>query len=116
MKALPARALALGLVVLLFAPPSLAGTLKGKVIFAGPVPPAKKLDVTIDQYVCGNAKDAEDLLLSPQKELRNAVVWLENPPSNAPLPTSTQRWRWTRTSACSFPISCLFPQAGLWSS
>jgi plastocyanin len=39
--------------------------------------------VTIDQYVCGNAKDAEDLLLSPQREIRNAVVWLDNPPAGA---------------------------------
>ena len=27
--------------------------IKGKVIFAGPVPAQKKVDVTIDQYVCG---------------------------------------------------------------
>jgi len=55
------------------------------------MPPLKKVDVTIDQYVCGNAKDAEDLLLSPQKEIRNAVVWLENPPANAAAPALPQK-------------------------
>src|SRR5205823_7238217 len=59
---------------------SLGASIKGKVVFVGPVPPQKKIDVTIDQYVCGTDKDAGDLLLSPQKDLRNAVVWLENPP------------------------------------
>ena len=71
--------------------PGLCGAIKGKVIFAGALPPQKKVDVTIDQYVCGAAKDAEDLLLSPQKEIRNAVVWLENPPANAAAPALPQK-------------------------
>jgi plastocyanin len=61
----------------------LGGAIKGKVVYTGSVPPPKKVDITIDQYVCGNTKDAGDLLLSPQKEVRNAVVWLENPPAGA---------------------------------
>ena len=64
----------------------LGGSLNGKVVLAGSAPPPKKLDVTIDQYVCGNTKEAEDLLLSPQREIRNAVVWLDNPPANAAAP------------------------------
>jgi len=76
------RSLSMLLAALLLAPGlAVCGSIKGKVVLAGAVPPAKKLDVTIDQYVCGTAKDPEDLLLSPQKELKNAVVWLENPPS-----------------------------------
>jgi len=72
------------LVGLLCAPgTSLGASIVGKVVFVGPVPAQKKLEVTIDQYVCGTEKDAGDLLLSPQKELRNAVVWLENPPTGA---------------------------------
>jgi len=59
------------------------GAIKGRVVLAGSVPPPKKVDITIDQYVCGSAKDAEDLILSPRKELKNAVVWLENPPAKA---------------------------------
>lgn len=63
-----------------------AGSIKGAVLVNGPVPAAKKIDVTIDQYVCGTEKDAGDLLLSPRKELKNAVVWLDNPPANAAAP------------------------------
>ena len=65
---------------------SLGASIKGKVVFVGPVPAQKKVDITIDQYVCGTEKDAGDLLLSPQKELRNAVVWLDNPPATAASP------------------------------
>jgi len=70
--------------------PGICGSVKGKVLLAGPVPPAKKVDVTIDQYICGTAKDAEDLLVSPQHELKNAVVWLDNPPANAAWPAASQ--------------------------
>jgi plastocyanin len=73
------------------ADPSAAGSIKGKVVFAGSVPPPKKVEVTIDQYVCGTAKDAADLLLSPQKELRNAVVWLENPPAAVAAPAPAEK-------------------------
>jgi plastocyanin len=70
----------------------LGGAIKGKVVYTGSVPTPKKVDITIDQYVCGNTKDAGDLLLSPQKEVRNAVVWLENPPAGAPaaVPEKTE--------------------------
>jgi plastocyanin len=66
-----------------------AGSIKGAVVVTGPIPAQKKVDVTIDQYVCGTEKDAGDLLLSPRKELKNAVVWLENPPPGAaPAPAA----------------------------
>ena len=70
---------------------SLGGAIKGKVVFVGVVPALKKLEVSIDQYVCGNEKDAADLVLSPQKEIRNAVVWLENPPTNAVWPAGAEK-------------------------
>jgi len=66
------------------------GTIKGTVRLAGAVPESKKLRVTIDQYVCGKDKEAEEIVLSPEKGIRNAVVSLQNPPAgakwNAPLP------------------------------
>jgi plastocyanin len=71
--------------------PGLCGSIRGKVVFAGPIPPPKKVDVTIDQYVCGATKEAEELMLSPQREIRNAVVWLENPPANAAAPALPQK-------------------------
>lgn len=58
-----------------------AASIRGKVVVDAPVPAQKKLDVTIDQYVCGNEKDPGDLVVSAQKEVRNAVVWIDNPPA-----------------------------------
>ncbi len=63
--------------------PTWAGTLKGHVRFTGPAPEQKSLPVTTDQYVCGKEKDAEDLVLSPDKGIRNAVVWLRSAPPGA---------------------------------
>ncbi|MBI3029802.1 MAG: carboxypeptidase regulatory-like domain-containing protein [Candidatus Rokubacteria bacterium] len=66
------------------------GSVKGTVRLAGaPVKP-KKVPVTIDQYVCGKEKEAEDVVLSPDNGIRYAVVSLQSPPPgakwNAPLP------------------------------
>jgi plastocyanin len=61
--------------------PAAAATLTGTVVLQGAPPEPRKLPVTIDQYVCGKEKDAEDLLVSPQRSIRNAVVWIENPPA-----------------------------------
>jgi plastocyanin len=58
-----------------------AGTIKGMVVLKGTTPELKKLAVTIDQYVCGKEKNAEDLVLSPQGGIRSAVVWLDKPPA-----------------------------------
>lgn len=63
--------------------PTWAGTIKGHVRFTGPVTEQKTLPVTTDQYVCGKEKDAEDLVLSPDKGIRNAVVWLRSAPPGA---------------------------------
>jgi plastocyanin len=59
-----------------------AGTIKGTVRFAGTPPPNKKFPVTIDQYLCGTEKSAQDLVLSSSQGIRNAVVALQGvPPS-----------------------------------
>lgn len=63
-----------------------AGSIKGAVVVTGQIPAQKKVDVTIDQYVCGTEKDAGDLLVSPRRELKNAAVWLENAPADAAAP------------------------------
>jgi plastocyanin len=71
----------LGVLVLACAPlVAAAASIRGKVVVDSAVPTPKKVEVTIDQYVCGNDKDPGDLIVSPQRELRNAVVWIENPP------------------------------------
>jgi len=99
--------------VLLGAPATAsAGAIHGKVVIAGPVGVPKKVDVTIDQYVCGTEKDAGDLLISPQKELRNAVVWLENPPPNAPWPASTKKVEVDQRACVFMPRVVVVPAGG----
>jgi len=100
------------LLALLCAPTqSAAAGIRGKVVFAGAVPPPKKVDVTIDQYVCGAAKDSGDLLLSPQKELRNAVVWLENPPASAAAPAQPEKVEMDQ-NGCEFIPRVVLVRAG----
>jgi plastocyanin len=104
---------ALGLVALLATPGlALAGSIKGKVLFAGPIPPPKKVDVTIDQYVCGNMKDAEDLQVSPQRELRNAVVWLDSPPAGARAPALPQKVEMDQDKCVFIPHVLIVPAGG----
>jgi plastocyanin len=101
------------LLALLCAPvPSAAAGIRGKVVFAGAVPPPKKVDVTIDQYVCGTAKDSGDLSISPQKELRNAVVWLENPPANAAAPAQPEKVEMDQNGCEFIPRLVLVPAGG----
>ena len=91
---------------------SLGASIKGKVVFVGPVPAQKKVDITIDQYVCGTEKDAGDLLLSPQKELRNAVVWIDNPPANAASPAPTANVEMDQNGCTFIPRIVLVPAGG----
>jgi len=98
------------LLALSFAPGlSLAGSIAGKVVFDGPVPAMKKVPVTIDQYVCGNAKDAEDLVISPRKEIGNAVVWIENPPAKAAWPGHDARVEMDQKGCVFIPRVILVP-------
>jgi plastocyanin len=92
--------------------PSLGASIKGKVVLVGPVPAAKKVPVTIDQYVCGTEKDSGDLLVSPQKELRNAVVWLDNPPPNAASPAPTGNGEMDQNGCVFVPRVVLVPAGG----
>lgn len=70
---------------------ALAGAIQGKVVLDGPAPAARKLAVTIDQYLCGNEKDAQDLSVSPNGEIADAVAWLENPPAGVAWPARAQK-------------------------
>src|SRR5262245_5341817 len=68
-----------------------AATIKGTVRYAGAPIAKKKFPVTIDQYLCGNEKEAGDLVLSPTNGILNAVVTLQGIPvgSKAPPANST---------------------------
>ena len=62
---------------------SRAETIKGNIRYVGAPIEKKKTAVTIDQYVCGKEKEPEDLLLSSNNGIRNAVVSLQNVPPGA---------------------------------
>jgi plastocyanin len=64
------------------------GTIRGTVRFTGAAFEPKKLPVTVDHSVCGKEKDAEDIVLSPDKGIRNVVVSLQSPPAGAKWPVS----------------------------
>jgi plastocyanin len=64
------------------------GTIRGSVRFTGAAFEEKKLAVTVDQSVCGKEKDAGDIVLSPEKGIRNVVVSLQSPPRGAKWPVS----------------------------
>ena len=57
---------------------SRAETIKGNIRYAGAPVEKKKTAVTIDQYICGKEKEPEDLVLSSNNGIRNAVVSLQN--------------------------------------
>lgn len=91
---------------------SLAGGIRGKVVLSGPAPAPKKLEVTIDQYVCGAEKDAGDLVLSHRKELRNAVVWIENAPAKAAWPEAAKKVEMDQKACVFSPRVVLVPAGG----
>jgi len=66
------------------------GTIRGTVRFTGAAFEPKKLPVTVDHSVCGQEKDAEDIVLSPDKGIRNVVVSLQPPPPGATWPVSAR--------------------------
>src|SRR6266480_4743971 len=67
--------------------PAGAANIRGVAVMKGAVAP-QKLPVTIDHYVCGKEKAAEDLVVSPQGGVKNVVVWLQTPPPGAAWPSA----------------------------
>lgn len=57
-----------------------AASIEGTVRFTGTMDEQKALTVTSDRYVCGEYKDAQDLIVSADRGIRNAVVSLLTPP------------------------------------
>jgi len=91
---------------------SAGASLTGAVVVSGRVPNQGKVPVTIDQYVCGTEKDAGDLLLSPRKGLRNAVVWIENPPDGAAVPAQDAKVEMDQNGCVFIPRVVIVPAGG----
>ena len=60
-----------------------AADITGTVSFTGQLPQRAKVPITIDQYICGNEKEPDDLVLGPKRGVQSAVVWIENPRAGA---------------------------------
>ena len=103
--------LCVAIAAIVAAVPAGAGVIRGVVVFTGAME-QKKLPVTIDQYICGKEKQAEDLLVGAQRGVRNAVVWLQTPPPGANWPNAPVRVEMDQ-KACSFvPRVVLVPVGG----
>jgi plastocyanin len=97
---------------LAIASPARAAAIRGVVQYGGgPVEP-KKLPVTIDQYVCGKEKASEDLLVGPQRGVRNAVVWLQTPPPGAAWEAAPQKVEMDQKGCVFVPHVVLVPAGG----
>jgi plastocyanin len=96
---------------LVAAPAAEAGSIRGAVLFNGAVEP-KKLPVTIDHYICGKDKPAEDLVLSAQRGVRNAVVWLQTPPAGATWPSAPVKVDMDQKNCVFVPRVVLVPAGG----
>ena len=105
-------ALLCGAAALFFPQGGWAGSVQGRVTLAGAAPTAKKVDVTIDQYLCGNEKDANDLIVSARREVSNAVVWIENPPADVAWPANAGKATMDQKGCVFVPRVVIVPAGG----
>ena len=91
--------------------PAGAASIRGIVVLTGAVV-AKKLPVTIDQYICGTEKPGEDLVVGPQGGLKNAVVWLQTPPAGAAWPSAPVKVEMDQKACVFVPRVVLVPAGG----
>jgi plastocyanin len=89
-----------------------AGTIKGSVRYSGAPVERKKLSVTIDQYLCGKEKEAEDLVLSPANGILNAVVSLHGVPAGARAPGNPGRVKMDQRQCVFVPRVVIVPVGG----
>jgi plastocyanin len=96
-----ALAVIIGIVACILPSTMEAGTIKGIVRLKGGPVPQNKVPITIDQYVCGKETVTEDLVVSPDRGIRNAVVSLQTPPPGA-------KWETTASPAKIDQKQCVF--------
>ena len=91
--------------------PATAASIRGIVTVTGAVTP-KKLPDTIDQYVCGTEKPGEDLIVSGQGRVKNAVVWLQTPPPGAAWPSEPTKVEMDQKGCVFVPRVVIVPAGG----
>ena len=89
-----------------------AGDITGSVLYSGKLPERPKVPVTIDQYICGKEKDAEDLMIGPKRGVQNAVVWLENAPAGAKWPAQPAKTEMDQKGCVFAPRVLVVPVGG----
>jgi plastocyanin len=82
------------------------------VLYSGALPQRHKVPVTIDQYICGQEKEAEDLVLGPKRGVQNAVVWIENPGAGAKWPAQTAKAEMDQKGCMFVPRVVVVPVGG----
>jgi len=91
---------------------ALGGDLTGTVLYSGALSERPKVPVTIDQYICGKEKDADDLVLGPKRGVQNAVVWIENPPPGAKWPARPDKVEMDQKGCVFVPRVLVVPVGG----
>jgi len=91
--------------------PVAAANIRGVVVMTGAVAP-KKLPVTIDQYICGKEKVAEDLVVGPQGGVKNVVAWLQTPPPGTAWPSAPVKVEMDQKGCVFVPRVVLVPAGG----
>lgn len=83
------------------------GSISGKVVLVGNAPQVKKIEITKDKEKCGSEKMAEELVLSPDRGVKNAVVSVAGVKGGNPAaaPTLDQK-------GCTFNPRVLIAPAG----
>ena len=95
-----------------FADPSWGETIKGNVRYVGAPVQKKTVSVTIDQYVCGKEKESEELMLSSNNGIRNAVVWLQNLPPGTKVEWNLPAAKMDQKQCAFVPRVVLVPVGG----
>ena len=88
------------------------GTIKGVVRLTGGAVEQKKLAVTVDQYICGKEKLTEDIVLSPDRGIRNAVVSVQHPPPGAKWEAASPTVKVDQKECLFLPHVVVVPVAG----
>ena len=89
-----------------------AADITGTVSFTGQLPQRAKVPITIDQYICGNEKEPDDLVLGPKRGVQSAVVWIENPPAGAKWPAELPKIEMDQKGCVFVPRVAVVPVGG----
>src|SRR5438045_3083153 len=89
-----------------------AADITGTVSFTGQLPQRAKVPITIDQYICGNEKEPDDLVLGPKRGVQSAVVWIENPPAGAKWPAELPKIEMDQKGCVFVPRGAVVPVGG----